>query len=68
MSWIKVTPENGRAVYVNTDNVAYIAEPPTERVEDGAGAGISFIDDTTGVLAVKESTSDLLRMMLWEEL
>lgn len=63
MAWIKLTPVYGPVGYFNTDLIAYILEPPADEAERGAGAGISFSDNTRNVTPVRESLQSIMNLI-----
>lgn len=58
MAWITVTDcKNRGKLSVNTDNIAYICDPPEGKE---GGCGIAFIDSTDGVLPIVETRQAVL--------
>ena len=67
MAWIVVDPVNGPSAYINTDSIAYVADPPEGAAERGIGAGIAFLDNTREVIPVKQKTSQIIMDILGAE-
>lgn len=67
MAWIVVDPVDGPSAYINTDNIAYVADPPEGEAARGVGAGIAMIDNTRDVIPVKQKASQIIMDILGAE-